>query len=259
MLEQMQSEFRRFALGGGADRLAARVAPSEGAARLLEIHRANVLLPLIESLSSTYPMVERAMGHETFRLIAADFVRQRPPRRPQLSAYGGGFAAHLERLPALPDGIGDLARLEWCRHDAYFAANAVAVTAQALSGVAPDEVASLRFRLHPSAQLRTLAIGVASAWQALAAGGSWPGACAGPECVVVWRADRAVLHRALAPSEWAFLRSLRRGAGLAFAAAIAAGAPSENAPFDLASTLAFCLAGGLLLAPVGIDALAAKP
>jgi hypothetical protein len=117
-----------------------------------EVYRNNVHSSLVNALAEAYPVVQRLVGEEFFRAMAADFVRVELPTSPLLLEYGEGFAAFIdafEPVAGLPY-LGDIARLEWARQQAYHAAEAEPLQAQRLSDVEPTQLGDLRLQMHPS-------------------------------------------------------------------------------------------------------------
>ena len=249
MLLETQSAFGRFLLIGEdaelhdifvSDRIAAR--------KRLMIHRNNVMGSLIAALGATFPMVERACTAANFRAVAARFIASRPPAESCLSLYGVDFAPFLAAhdLTAAMPFLPDLARLEWVRNTAFFAADEPVLDLSALIAVPESIYPGIRFQFHPSAQLLASRYSVATVWQSLHDQGGGPGAIersAEPQHVLVQRHDGAVAQRTLMPAEAAFLIALKAGATLEDAA-LRAGRTSE--PFDLQAMLVAHLSGGTL-------------
>jgi hypothetical protein len=210
------------------------------------VHRATVLESLILALGSAFPVCKTRVGDHNFRVLAGSFVRTHPPRRPQLSAYGGAFPAFIDSfgparrdLPFLPD----LARLEWALHEAYCAADAEPLGPEALAAIPQGCVARLRFEPHPATRL------IASAehpiWQLWSADGT-PEAAVG-EAVLVTRPLDRVQAYAVSRDEHQFLGAMIAGAPLEQAAAAAFAADTG---FDLAASLAACFTRGVFSAEV---------
>lgn len=214
--------------------------------RRFAIHRATVVQSLVEALGHAFPVTRAIATEENFRLVAAAFVRARPPSRAVLAEYGAGFADFLAGFgPAVADlpFLPDLARLEWALHESYFAADAPALDAAALATVAPEDTPRLRLSLHGAARL------VASAehpifaiWSAGARPASPP---EGGEAVLATRPGLAVEARLLARGDHALLQAIAAGAALEEAAASALAAEPG---FDAAAALAAHLVGGTFAA-----------
>jgi hypothetical protein len=244
-LREVQADFARGVLGPGAAPAALNAIASGGITpeRRLAIYRNNVLVSLRRVLEGAFPASRRLLGAERFEEAALAFIRAKPPDRPQLAIYGAGFPAFLERtgvaafVPFLPD----VARLEWAREEAYYAADAPPLTASALSGIPVARYPKLRFELHPSLRLIRSRGPVHTLWRAGLQSGDGETCKGGPEQVLVVRPDMTVVTRPIAAADLVLLQALGNGHALADAAA-RAGAIEPG--FDLERALALHLAGG---------------
>ena len=115
--------------------------------RRLAIYRANMVASADKALSAACPVVRQVVGEEFFHALARAFQRAHPSTSGDLGEFGAAFAdflagfEHTRSLPYLPD----LARLEWAVHRAHGAADAPGWDAAALSAIAPDQQAQIRF------------------------------------------------------------------------------------------------------------------
>jgi len=121
-------------------------------ARRLSVYRNNVMHSLSRALGDLYPVVKRLLGAECFQTVAVEFVRRHPPREPALVHYGRAFPTFLSHATPCRDllYLGDVARLEWCCHRAFHAADEGTLAAQDLSAVAQSELGAIRLQIHPS-------------------------------------------------------------------------------------------------------------
>ncbi len=232
--------------------------PARAAARFM-IHRGNVIESLANALAHTYPAVKAIAGDANFRVLAATFVRRSPPPRPHLMAYGGEFpdfiAGHAAAMRDFPF-LADLARLEWAMNEVYFADDAPPLAPETLAAVPAERLPALRLALHPAARLVSCdAYPIHAIWAAATAGGTAPdpapdAAAPQGEAVLVARPSGPVETWTLAPGETVFLGAVAAGAPLENALAAAEAA---EAGFDLAATLAACLARGVFGAEVSFD------
>jgi len=139
-------------------------------AKRFGVYRNNVVVGLVDALADTYPVVQALVGEDFFRAMAAEFVRQSPPRSPVLAWYGAGFAdfvAGFEPVAGLAY-LGDVARLEWLRVEAWHAADAAALPLTQLTTLLADTQAlpDTRFVLHPALRVMSSAHPVVSLWAA---------------------------------------------------------------------------------------------
>ncbi len=235
-LAALQGDFTRALLGGGAQD-AAGVAPHR-----FTVYRNNVFASLAEVLRARYPAVERLTGEDFFAAAARVFVSEHPPSSPVLLEYGEGFAAFLaafEPARELPY-LADVARLEWLRHAAFHAADCPALTAAALSAVAPERAGELIFERHPSLGLISSPYPAVSIWETnvrdehvRSIGPELPGEAA----LIVRPALEVSVHR-LDPGEHLFAAALLSGLTLADAARTASATAVLSLPHAIAKLLA---------------------
>ena len=250
-LREVQAAFARGVLDPAlAGRIAGAIA-GDGTApeRRLAIYRNNTLASLRVVLERAFPATRHLLGPERFARIALAFIRSAPPDRPQLVAYGAGFAGFLERRTGVVADVTDVARLEWAREEAYYAADASPLAAAAVAEIPIERYPELRFRLHPTLRLVRSAGPVYTLWQAARAG-SANGPLVetpdrGPEQVLVLRPEMTVVTRPIGAADLVLLEAL--GAGLALTEA-AARAQAVDPEFDLQGALALHLAGGTFAA-----------
>lgn len=131
--------------------------------RRVQVYRHAYVQRLIECLRDDFPVVESALGVESFEGHCRDYIVQCPPDSVSLNAYGERFPAFLARARAssanapLPAWVAELARLEW--------ATVVAIHADATETVSLVDLARIPFEewrdlvLKPSSSLQLLAFG----------------------------------------------------------------------------------------------------
>lgn len=157
MLLELQRTFRATVTSRD-DAVAPLVRAAHGpVSRRIAVYRNTVQKSLIDVLAVAFPVTQRIVGERFFAAMARDFVVQHPPRAPQLSLYGDGFAAFIaahQRTQGLPY-LADVARLEWARGEAYFAADAPALDPAALAAIAPDQLVKVKLNPHPATRLMT--------------------------------------------------------------------------------------------------------
>jgi hypothetical protein len=209
------------------------------------IHRNTVTVGLTDALAVRYPAVLRLVGEEFFRAAARLYAAEDPPRSPALFEYGGGFPdflARFEPVRGLPY-LADVARLEWLRHCAYHAADAVPMPSTALSGIQPERIGEIVLQLHPSLALLASDDPVLSIWetnimdaQVRPIGPDLPG-----EAVLIVRPALEVLVMRIGPGSIEFIEKIASGGTLADAAGCAGTASVE---FDLAGVFGALLRVG---------------
>jgi hypothetical protein len=183
----------------------------------VQIYRHNLRANLGAALAATFPVVQRLVGDVFFAAAAERFVHASPSTSGDLHAYGERFPDFLDADPhaqALAY-LGDVARLEWARAQAFHAPDARPFDFEALTSLDESKRARIRLHLHASVQVIDSAWPVLSIWEANQAprDGSVDGAWA-PQVVLVHREGTLVHSRAIERDEASFLQALARGAPL---------------------------------------------
>lgn len=151
-LHELQAEFRRALLGGGAAVLGGVIRddglPTDAR---LDIYRNNIFVSLKQALKDTFPVVCRLVDERFFLYATDEFIRIEPPEQACLVAYGARFADFLAEFPPCRELVylPDVARLEWLMNVAAHAAEAVPLSPAALNSIAENDAPRLVFRLHP--------------------------------------------------------------------------------------------------------------
>ena len=215
----------------------------------LAVYRNNVVASLIDARATTFPVVHQLVGTDFFRAMAAVFVRQAPPSSPVLTRYGEGFAAFVGHFGPAADlpYLADVACLEFARVRAYHAADATAVTTEAIGRVLAcrEAIGDLTFVLHPSVSLVHSRHAIVSIWNAHQESEV-------PDDLDPDRAESALILRVdssvvvlEAQGAADFIDALQRGSSPSDAAG---GAAAIEPSFDLSAALGFLIAHGAISA-----------
>ncbi|TAN03603.1 MAG: DUF2063 domain-containing protein [Rhodanobacteraceae bacterium] len=224
----------------------------EPAARL-RIYRHSSEAIHAGALRTTYPAVLALVGEAFFEQCVRDYRRGRPSRAGNLQGFGQHFVEYLatlsetHTLPYLPD----VARLEWLRQETALAADAEALSANALAHTSPVIEGIPQIALHPSVRLLASAHAVLTIWRyAMQPGDGRLQLPYTGENVVSWREAGEVAMAALDAASFACIEMLACGHTLENANAAARAA---DPAFDLAACLASFAVRGLLVAhPSGL-------
>jgi hypothetical protein len=216
--------------------------------RRFAVYRNNVVVGLSESLSKTYPALERIVGEAFFLAMAREYVIVDPPRSPMLLEYGDGFPDFVAAFPpaaGLPY-LADVARIEWAWKEAFHAAEATPLAPAALSAIPQERLADVRLRLHPSLGVVTSRYPALTIWRMNVENGV-PApvdvAAGGEDCLIVRPAAQVTVHSM--PSGGAvFTAALAHGESLGEAAGAALDAASD---FDLSAVLAGLISAGAFI------------
>ncbi len=216
----------------------------------LSVYRNNVVSSLVDALAETFPVVQQLVGPEFFRAMAVLFVRQAPPRSRVLALYGREFPFFIdafEPTQSLPY-LGDVARLEVARVEAYHAADANPLSdemvSQALSSGA--RTGELQLVLHPSLSTLDSPYAVMTLWAAHQAEGVSDIAPLNinvPESALILRSGLEVLVLRAPDGVFAFLEAIRSSLNLSDAVARASAAAPN---FDLTVALSELLEHGAI-------------
>lgn len=222
--------------------------------RRFDIYRNNVVVGMTEALRATFPAVDKLVGAEFFAASARIYIDQHPPRSPLLFRYGESFGDFLDGFPpaASTPYLGDVARLEWARLEAYHARDCEPLAIEVLSAFlgagddATSEVGLLRMALHPSFAL------IESRWPIVALWAASTGIASSAdvdmkraERALVIRPSRIVETRVLPPGSFIFMATLRDGGTLQQATTAA---EEADADFDLTEHLKGLFAVGAVSA-----------
>lgn len=188
------------------------------------VYRNNVAVSLRDALGDTFPVVKQLVGEEFFAGMAQAFVREHLPQTPVLLEYGGAFPRFIERFPPA-DGVpylADMARVEWAWLQAYHAADATSIAAEAMAGIAEDKLDDLKFVAHPSLWLISSDWPVVSMWLAHQSSGEpdLSNLPSGPEYGLIIRPDYDVDVHVISASASRMIDELadEQPLGVAFAA-----------------------------------------
>jgi hypothetical protein len=243
----LRSAVRSAQHGAAEGALAAHVAVPRGPVAVrVNVYRNTAQTSLIDVLAAAFPVVQRIVGAEYFVKLAREFVTSAPPRLAHLSAYGNGLSGFIaaraedHRLPYLAD----VARLEWARAEAYFAADAALCDPATLI---TGNVGDLRFTPHPATRLVRAAFPIMTIWRA-----NQPDNANVPqidmgvdETALISRPGMAVITRQISEGDAALLEALMADKLLGEAAEAAL---SRESSFDLQAALDLHLRHGTFAA-----------
>jgi hypothetical protein len=121
----------------------------------LDVYAEGYYSRIYSSLCDDYQAVQRWMGDDEFRSLVSDYLLEHPSRSSDLLEAGAKLPEYLASWlePGAEPFLPDLARLEWARTYAYYAANPKPWDREALSKRTPDELALLRLETAPATAL----------------------------------------------------------------------------------------------------------
>lgn len=184
----------------------------------LDIYRRAYRLRLIEALQADYPKLCAWLGEEAFAESAQAYLAAFPSHARSIRWVGQHLAQFLRKVVPWKERLelSEMAQFEWTLGLAFDSAEAECLAPLHLAQIPPPRWPKLRFKLHPSVHLLTLAYPVPQAWKSLEAGSL-------PECQrlehpitwLIWRQNYKVFFRSLAEPERFALEAIQ--AGQAFA------------------------------------------
>jgi hypothetical protein len=217
-LPEIQARFAS-ALRGNAAALAPDIGGDglEPASRL-RIYRNNSRAMFEAALARCYPVLRRRVGDDYFRQLADDYRQRHPSNSGDLHWVGERFPEYLSSTQA---GTGyawlaELAALEWACETSLVAAQSRPVGAEALSGLAADEIGGTCLQLQHSLRCIASSFPVLDVWRA-----NQPGAdgrpidlSTGPQCVLVSCGETGLELREVGATMLDFTRLLQQGVPL---------------------------------------------
>lgn len=207
------------------------------AGKRFDVYRNNVIVSLMNAAEEAFPVLQKLLGEQNFRVLAGAYVRAHPPSSPLMMFFGQDMPAFLERFepvqrwPYMPD----IARLELALRRAYHAADATALPPDALA-IDPARLMGATFTLAPAVQVIRSNFPIHGIWAMNMDLGGKPEPRA--EDVLVTRPEMDPEPRLMPPGAAAFIEALRHG--VSFGAAHEA-ATQEADEFDLSATLGLLL------------------
>ncbi len=247
-LAEQQKEFGAAILDPRLPVPAGLVGPDgEPSPKRFAVYRNNVVVGLIEALRDAYSAVEKIVGAEFFKAMAAAFVVAAPPRSPIMLDYGAGFPEFIVGFaPAasLPY-LADVARIERAWMESYHAAEAVRLNPAELSSLAPDMFGEIIFTAHPSLRVVRSRHPALTIWQMNTESGALGTVDldAAGEDVLILRPEAEVEVREMPKGGATFLLALASGRTVVEALRLAA---REAEAFDLPGNLAGLFEAGAI-------------
>ncbi|WP_226581519.1 HvfC/BufC family peptide modification chaperone [Acuticoccus sediminis] len=227
---------RDAALAAGfAEALNRRGTPVEGltdgrgrdAADRFRVYRNTVVHSLSEALATTFPATRRLMGPDDFKGAAVAYAEAVKPASPVLFRYGETFPDFLMAPGHLPRHVGECARIEYARVQAFHAADRAPLAPDRLT-LPPPRLARARFVAHPATRFLATLHGGYGAWH--------DGVPCSTAAVAVTRPEFDVLVLPLAEPAAEFAARLANGTPLGEAASVEG--------LDLTAALAALLSAG---------------
>ncbi len=182
------------------------VGDDDEAVARLDVYANMYFFRILEALGTDYPRLKVSLGDALFSDVVTEYLLAHPSTEPSLREVGRAlpnFLAGGDRRIETPSWAADLARLERAHLEVFDAADGEPLAWSTLQTMAPEAFAALE--LQTIAALRVIPTAHdAIAWWEAGAGDVLPE----PAAIVVWRRDRAVLHRSIDRHEQRFLEKI---------------------------------------------------
>lgn len=219
------------------------------AAERLEIYANAYFYRILDCLKEDFPATRTVLGADNFHNLVTGYLIDHPPTEPSIF-YAGRYLADFlaghpmrERWPF----VAALARLERTLVEIFHAADAPALSAEAMRTIAPADWPALMIRAHPAVAILECEWRVDELRRDIDDGRTWRQPARSPTSVLVWRQDGRVHHRRMERGERAALKLASGGASFAaICEAVAAEAGAEDSVALINRLLARWLADGLL-------------
>ncbi len=249
-LHSLQSQFQEALL---TDQPAEPTLLSTHGVAQFGVYRTAYRARLRAALRDNFETLAQVMGDDAFDALAHAYIAHHPSQHYSLRWFGHRLCDFMAAHAALVDhpAMLDLARMEWALRQAFDAAAAVPLHAEALAAVPAVDWAALQLRLQPSVQLLAMQWAVGPIWHALQSGQQDD--LAPPEALahhlLVWRLGMNTQWKSLSPTEAGFVQGLlaqhRFGQ---LCASLAQGVGEEHAAATAVALLGDLLQAGALCA-----------
>jgi hypothetical protein len=116
------------------------------------LYRGNVRANWRGALAGAYPVLHALVGEKYFAALARAYAREHPSASGDLNCFGDALPPFLERYETDPRFryFGDIARLEWALHCAYFARDVEAFSAEQWAELGVEGLLEARLSVHPA-------------------------------------------------------------------------------------------------------------
>lgn len=119
------------------------------------IYKNNIQSTLIRNLLDIYPLINRLLGDDFFKITAKEYILRYPSRSSNLHDYGEYFSSLLAEFPPLRNlkYLAEVAEFEWACHQLHFSADHEKMDIGKLKTLAPADYGQLHFILHPACRI----------------------------------------------------------------------------------------------------------
>ncbi|MFT4065923.1 putative DNA-binding domain-containing protein [Paraburkholderia sp.] len=161
----------------GEPELAARLATRRHAvAHRLGIYRANAHAHWHSALANAYPVLLALTGDAYFAALARAYASAHPSPSGDLNQFGAQLPAFVEERERTTRyaWFGDMARLEWAIHTAWYAADAVPFSVREWQTTGSEKLLASRLAVHPACVAIHSRFAISDIWRAHEADAAFP-------------------------------------------------------------------------------------
>lgn len=173
-----------------------RLSPTPGDAALrLNVYRGNAQSAWHAALASAYPVLRALTGESYFAALARAYARAHPSDSGDLNRFGAHLPAFIEgwEHDSRYDYFGDIARLEWHIHTAWYAADPAVLDAQQWQAIGSERLLASPLAIHPACVAMCSRHAIVDIWHAHQPGGMFASHIDTPSWTLVvrpqWRPD----------------------------------------------------------------------
>ena len=214
---ELEQSFQSYVLdhAAGVERVIAEDAKA-GADERLAVYFDAYRLRLLEVLENDYPALRAVAGAPEFDRLGRAYIDAHPSTTPSVRWFGRKLAEFLVAAKARP-AFAELAAFEWAQGEVFDAADAPAVSLDAMSRVPGDAWGGMKLEFHPAVRRVDLWWNAPAIAQAVdkKKKAPKPAKAARLQAWVLWRSELDIRWRSLEPDEAAALDAAREGATFA--------------------------------------------
>jgi hypothetical protein len=193
-----------------------RLLPADTVSERIGLYRGNLQANWRGALASAYPVLRALVGDVYFDALARAYAQAHPSASGDLNGFGDALSGFIERYETDPRFryFGDIARLEWALHCAYFAGDVEPFSAQQWAEFGGERLLEARLCIHPACAVIASRYAIADVWLAHQPGEVFPAEIDAPSWMLVVRPQwRPTVLKQSAAAHAAFV-ALQRGGSL---------------------------------------------
>jgi Putative DNA-binding domain len=178
----------------------------------LSIYKNNVISTLRDSLRAKFPATSNCLTAKFFGSILLYYIKEHPPKVPSLAMFGCDFHEFIANFRATSDikFLPDLVRFEWYLHKTCFAKREVAISAQDMINISPNDYENIVFTLRSDMSLLSSRFQIDLIWSKYTNDNN----CISPSkqtYLVFFQKNYQTHYKGINEEEYNFLQAVREG------------------------------------------------